>query len=173
MSKQDKTHLWIGIITRPHGVRGEVKVRLNNPESEALFEVSQVVVEPTKGEARQCDIEQCRGGAKALILALAGVQSIEDAEALRGAKIWVSRTQVAPLAPGEYYLVDLVGCGAFLQGEKIAEVVQVRPDPSVDTLVLRMNDGSEAEVPLVDAWVGDVDVQAKRVDLLSADGIIQ
>ncbi len=179
MSSKDETHLWIdthlwiGNVTRPHGVRGDMKVRLHFPESDALFQVNTVVLEPVKGEARLYDVEQCRGGGKAVILTLSGVDRIEDVEALRGAKIWVARVHLKPLEPGEYFLVDVIGSRVFLDEAVFAEVLHVRADPSVDTLVLRLNDGSEAEMPLVDAWVKAVDVKAKRVDLLSADGIIQ
>jgi ribosomal 30S subunit maturation factor RimM len=48
----------------------------------------------------------------------------------------------------------------------------VRPDPSVDTMILTMNDGSRAEVPIVDAWVGEVDTTDRTVKLLNDDGII-
>jgi len=168
----EKTHLQVGVITKPHGVRGEMKVRLYNEQSESLVGANHVVVQALNGQARLMEIESVRGNAKALILALAGVDTCDQAEAMRGSKLWVDRNTLDPLSPGEYYLVDLVGCSLLLDGQSIATVCDVRPDPSVDTMILTMADGSTAEVPIVDAWVGKVDMEGRTVQLLSEDGII-
>ncbi len=167
-----RTHLEIGAIARPHGVRGELKVRLHHEGSDALFSVTHVTLK-AKGKAAQgFAVESVRGSAKGPILALQGIDTCELAEGLRGCLLWVERTQLEPLEEGEYYLVDLVGCQVVHLGQVIAKVSDVRPDPSVDTMVLRMKDGRTAEVPIVDAWVGAVDLQEKTVQLLSQDGVI-
>jgi 16S rRNA processing protein RimM len=170
---KNKTHLEVGVISKPHGVRGELKVRLHNEDSTSLDEVTHVVVEPAKGEVVRYEVESVRGNSKGLILALRGVDTMELANDLRGAKIWVERAAVSALEPGEYYLVDLVGCQVELEGKPFAVVKSVRPDPTVDTMVIQLLDGSLADVPIVDAWVGQVDISAKKVQLLSTDGLIE
>jgi 16S rRNA processing protein RimM len=170
--ERHRTHLQIGVIARPHGVRGELKVHLHFEDSTALQECESVVVEPTQGKAQRYSVESLRGSAKGPILALAGVQGREAADALRGAKLWVERDAVEPLAEGEYFLVDLPGSEVEYEGEVIATVTGVRPDPSVDTMLVEMKDGTAAEIPILDIWVGDVDTDKKRVQLLSLDGII-
>lgn len=173
--KDDKgtTHLQIGVIARPHGVRGELKARLHFEGSTALWEASTLILEDAQGKAQRFEVESVRGTAKGPILALANVHSCDGAEALRGATIWVERSALPALSDGEYYLVDLVGCGVFCDGKKVGRVVSVRPDPSVDTMVLVLEDGSSAEMPIVDVWLEQVDVENKRVELRSLDGLIQ
>lgn len=171
-TERERDHLQVGVITRPHGVRGELKVRLHCDESTALHECEALVVEPLRGAARRLEIESLRGNPQALILALRGVEGRDAADELRGAKLWVKRDEVAPLEAGEYYLVDLVGCELEFEGEVIARVTGVRPDPSVDTMLITMTDGVKAEIPILDVWIGDVDTDKKRVQLLNRDGII-
>lgn len=170
---KNKTHLEIGIIAKPHGIRGELKVRLHNEDSTSLDEVTHVIVEPAKGEVVRYEVERVRGNSKGLILALSGVDTMEAANDLRGAKLWVDRAAVSALEPGEYYLVDLVGCQVELDGKPFATVQSVRPDPTVDTMVIKLLDGTVADVPLVEAWVGEVDIGAKKIQLLSTDGLIE
>jgi 16S rRNA processing protein RimM len=167
------THLQIGSVTRPHGVRGELKVRLHHAGSTALWEVASVVLEGPKGAAERYDIESVRGSEKGPILALRGVAGRDEADKLRGYAIWVERSAIEPLAEGEYYLIDLIGCELRFEGETFATIVDVRPDPSVDTLVITKSDGKGAEVPLVDAWIGKVDTSQKTVELLTLDGVIE
>lgn len=161
------------MITRPHGVRGELKVKLYNEDSDALSHVSHLVVEVPRSEARKIEIGSLRGSAKGPILALVGVQGREAAEALRGAKIWVPRAALPDLGEGEYYLVDLVGCEVVLDEVTLGSVESVRPDPTVDTMIIRRPDGSKVEQPIVPVWVGRVDIGARKVELLSTDGLIE
>ncbi len=170
--ERNKTHLQIGVIARPHGVRGELKVRLHCEESESLQASDHLVVESTSGTATRYKVESVRGSAKGPILRLESVDSMEAADALRSSKLWVERASMHPLEPGEYYLVDLVGCSVFFEEEKIATVTSVRPDPSVDTMILKMKSGELAELPIVAAWVGKVDTTAQSVELLTRDGLI-
>ena len=167
------THLKIGAITRPHGVRGELKVRLFNEESSALWDVAHIVLEGPKGDARRHEVKSVRGSAKAPILDLEGVHGRDAADALRGYTIWVERGSLEPLEAGEYYLIDMIGCDVLLKGALYAKVVDVRPDPSVDTMVIQLRSGKRAEVPIVGAWVGGVDVKDRTVELLSEDGVIE
>lgn len=169
---RNQTHLQIGVIARPHGVRGELKVHLHSEESTALESASHLVVESSQGKAERLEIESARGSAKGPILRLMGVDSREAADALRGAKLWVERENVDPLEPGEYYLVDLVDCEIHFEGEVLAKVTGVRPDPSVDTMILKMTSGETAELPIVSAWVGEVNTSEGRVELLTKDGLI-
>lgn len=148
-------------------------MRLFNEDSSALWDVTHIIVESPKGDARRFLVKSVRGSAKGPILDLEGVVGRDAADGLRGYTIWVERLALEPLGEGEYYLVDMIGCEVLLEGKPYARVVDVRPDPSVDTMVLLLPSGKRAEVPIVAAWVGAVDVKARRVQLLSEDGVIE
>lgn len=164
--------LWIGSIARPHGVRGELKVKLFFEESVALDGAERVTLRSPKGVLRECVVEAVRGTRKAPILALAEVRSREDAEAVRDHEVLVERASLPPLEPGEYYLVDVVGCEVFVKEKRFGRVVAVRPDPSVDTLVIEDDAKKRFEQPLLEHFVERVDVGARRVELASEDGLI-
>src|SRR5690606_39102777 len=124
-------------------------------------------------------ITSVRATGKGVLLGLEGVTDCDGAEALRGYRLFVERAALPPLEPGEYYLADLVGCAVELSAgaeggpRKIGVVRQVRPDPSVDTLVIEAPDGGLVEQPLGDSWVASVDVASRRVELSNEDGLIR
>lgn len=165
--------LEIGVIGRPHGVRGEVKVRLHFEGSQALEHAQRVLVDPVGGSPRHFDVEAVRGRGKQPILAFSGIEERDAAEQLRGAVVWVERSALPPPEPDEYYLVDLVGCRVILEGREIGVVEAVRPDPSVDTMVIRLASGKRAEQPIVDVWMGKVDVEQKTVELIDDGGLVR
>lgn len=170
--------LEIGVITRPHGVRGDVKLRLHNPDSDALGAMREVVLKPADGPPERLEIESVRGAGRELIVSFRGVLGRDAAEALRARTVWVARQLLPGLEAGEYYLVDLIGASVVLAGKPIGTVVDVRPDPSVDTLILDLASPAapggtvRAEQPLLDVWVGPFDHASNTLELLSDDGLI-
>lgn len=164
--------LEIGVLTKPHGLAGELKLRLHNEQSDALDGLVRIVVEPARGEPRRFEVQSVRGGGREKIIRLAGVEGRDAADQLRGVKVWVERALLPQLEPGEYYLVDLIGCSVVLEGETLGSVRSVRADPTVDTLVLQLRDGTQAELPLIDTWVGPFDAVRRELSLKSDDGLI-
>ena len=155
----------------PHGLRGELRVRLHWEGSTTLSEVSSV--ELAAGESRRSyAIEDVRPGPKGVLLKLAGVDDRDAAAALRGAALSVPREVLPELEPGEYYLSDLIGAEVVGPDGPVGRVVEVRAHPSVDCLAVRLPDGRVLEQPLTEPWVEAVDVAAGRVVLSSTEGLV-
>lgn len=165
-------------MAKPHGLRGEVKVKLHFAGSDALMHAERVLLRAPDGRQTERAVRSVRGTAKSTLLALEGIDDCERAEALRGHRLLVERSELPPLGPGEYYLADLVGCTVHLGEPESTEyrvlgvVRSVRLDPTVDTLVIETPEGKLVEQPLGDAWVSEVDVSARRVRLVDEDGLI-
>jgi 16S rRNA processing protein RimM len=165
--------LEIGVVVKPHGIRGELKVKLHFEGSDSLTAADSVLLRHADGRVTSHAVESARSAGKAVLLMLEGVASMNAAEALREAVVLVKRSSLPALEEGEYYLVDLVGCEVFLAGACLGRVRAVRPDPSVDTMVIETPSGETVEQPIGDAWVGAVDVAARRVELINDDGLIR
>ena len=158
---------WIelGVIARPHGVRGEVRVHVYNPESTLLEELAEVFLIGSEGaEPSLVEIESTRPGPKTLLLRLAGVTSKEDADALRGYTLCIPRAALPELDDGEYYHVDLVGLQAYDGDEPVGEVTEVIDYPSVECLRIQRS-GGYIEVPMLERWLVRVDVPSGKVYL--------
>ncbi len=163
MAADDRDRVVLGVVTRPHGVRGELRVHLHNPDSELLFERERVLVRTGDGE-REVGIDAIRRGPKgAVLLWLEGVRGREAAEALRGAELCIPRSELPAPGEDEWYHVDLVGLEVRdREGRPRGEVVAVVPYPTVDALRVRGDDG-EREVPMVEQWLVSVDVAGGAV----------
>jgi 16S rRNA processing protein RimM len=161
----------VGRVIKPHGLGGELKVRLHWDESDALDRVDSVVVR-RGDEERELAIESVRSSPPGVLLKLEGVDDRDTAETLRDALILVPRDALPPLEPGEYYLSDLVGLAVVGPDGPVGEVVEVRTHPSVDAAVVRLPDGKLVEQPLVEPWLEEVDLDAKKLVLSSLDGLV-
>jgi 16S rRNA processing protein RimM len=165
------TSLEVGRVVKPHGLRGELKVRLHWPDSDGLRGARQV--ELVRGAERERhEVESARGSPGGALLKLAGVDTRDAAEEYRGASVWVARESLPRLEPGEYYLADLIGFEVAAPDGVIGTVTSVRTHPTVDSLVIEDGAGRHLEQPLSDVWLEGVDVEARRVRLVSRDGLI-
>jgi len=163
-------------VARPHGVRGELKLRVYNPESDLLQQQRGAIrlVSPT-GEVRQAKLRSFRklpGGD--LLAHMDGVGHKEAAEALRGWRFEVPREALAPTQDAdEFYVVDLQGCQALLGDEVLGTVVEVLQYPTCDVLVVDRdgNRKNRLEIPFLAPYVGAVSVADKRVEILSVEDL--
>jgi 16S rRNA processing protein RimM len=146
----------IGIVTRPHGVRGLLRVMLHDRESDSLVGARRIVL-----GAREYDLRAARKTPDAYLLEVAGIADRDAAEALRGAPVAMRREDI-PTTDDEILLADLIGCSVQLRdGSSYGEIEDVQAGFQ-DLLVI--GDGEvERLLPLVDAFVIDIDLEARRV----------
>jgi 16S rRNA processing protein RimM len=162
----------LGRVARPHGVSGELRVALHNPESRTLLDVDSVVLRNKRGTEREYRVVGARAVNKAALLRLDGVADRDAAEVLRGQSVLVPRSAIPAPEDGEYYLLDLVGVSVHGPNGPLGEVVEVRVHPTVDSIVIRRPDGELLEQPLVEPWIESVDVEAGSIVLSSLDGLV-
>jgi 16S rRNA processing protein RimM len=166
------SRLEVGVIVRAHGIRGELRVRPHWSDSRSLDGAKALwLALPGKPDGVYT-VESCRRADKDVLVRLKGIADRDQAEALRGARISLERSELEPLADGEYFLSDLVGARVIGPDGIVGEVKAVRAHPSVDTLIISTPDGRELEQPLVPAWVESVSVEQGVIELSSTDGLI-
>lgn len=162
----------LGFVTRPHGVRGELKVKLHFEQSMALFEVPRVLLGNGDEAPKPYTVASVRRAGKGVLLALQGVATRDAAEALQGARICIERTELPALASDEYYLVDVVGCEVLGPTGTIGVVQAVEAHPTVDSLLIATPEGRVLAQPLDEAWIESVSIAERRVVLRTLDGLI-
>jgi 16S rRNA processing protein RimM len=173
---------WVPLaeVARPHGVRGELRLRPYNQDSDLLLELDEVMIRfaPGPGPARDVvlRVEAVRQANDAILMKLQSVGDRDRAIELRGAEVCARRSEFPPLEPGEFYACDVEGArvvvGAGAEVEELGRVLEMRSYPTVDVLVVAATDGGRPwEVPLVDAVVEQVDVQQGVVTLSTRDGV--
>lgn len=153
----------IAVVTRPHGIRGGLRVRVFNPDTEVLVPGARMTLTPKDGPARTVRVLSVRPEKDTWIVTLEGVTSRTQAEALRGAELSVSRAELPPLEEGEYYHVDLPGCEVRdVHGARFGVVRDVIRYPSVDALVVETDEGV-VEIPVVEGIVTSIDVPGRSI----------
>jgi 16S rRNA processing protein RimM len=159
----DPETLSVGVLGRPHGIRGDIYFRPHNPQSRAFDEVQQLWI-VRDGQSRRYDVTSMRPVADAYVAHLDGVEDREAAAALTLAEVRVARAALPPLAPGEYFVEDVVGCAVENHdGRPLGVVRGTLWNGAHDLATIEGADGRERLIPLVPDFVLTVDAPARRM----------
>lgn len=147
----------IGLITSMFGIRGEVKVQPLTDFPARFLETSILYVgdELIKRRVLGARLHQ-----RVVLLRLEGVETANDAEALRNKKIYIPASELVALPPDQYYLHDLIGLRVVhVDGTPLGVVRDVIQSSANDLLVIQSaRTGKDVLLPTVKAFVKAVDV---------------
>lgn len=154
----------IAEVARPHGVAGEVRLRVYHLESDLLLGRPPIVLRLPDGSKRPDRLTAVRRVPGGMLARLDSVRSRDDAEAARGAILEVPRAALGEAGEGAVYHCDLEGCEVRCGGP-VGRVVRVVTYPTCDALVVERDGAKPLEVPLTDAFVARIDVAAGVIEL--------
>jgi 16S rRNA processing protein RimM len=164
----------IGEIVRPHGLHGEVRV-VPLTDDPARFEGLSACVlwDASRDERETRRIAGTRRQGEAVLVALEGTASAEDAGALVGRFLAVPESEALPPGPGRFYPWQLEGCRVETEdGREVGRVTRVEASPAQDLWVVDTG-GREALIPAVAEIVRDVDLAARRVVIRPPEGLLE
>jgi 16S rRNA processing protein RimM len=168
LSKEKRVE--IGVVGRPHGVRGALHVFLHNPASEILNEVESIFLDAGGADAAAYRIAEVRRAGKGCVVALEGVDSRDRAEALTGARVLVLRSALPRLDEGEYYVDDLMGLEVRSSGRILGTVTGSRAQGGIEVLTVR-GEVHDIDVPLVEEYIVAIDLAAARIEAKDTDDL--
>ncbi|OQX18871.1 MAG: 16S rRNA processing protein RimM [Desulfobulbaceae bacterium A2] len=136
-SLSDDRPVRLGRLVAAHGIRGEVKVRSYGDRPANLTVLPQANLVDAAGGVRPVSLLRGRVQGSHAILALAGVQDRNGAEALVGCELVVARSALPPLPPGEYYWHDLLGLTVRTEGgRELGRVTAIHATGAHDVLAV-------------------------------------
>ncbi len=150
-------NLTIGLIVKPQGIRGEVKVKPYTDGAENFQGLKRVFI-----DGEEVKILSVRFGADAVFLGLKGVPDRNAAELLRGKELTVPREEAPDPGEGRYYIADLLELEVFSEeGERLGVLKEIR-NAATDVYFLD-REGKELLFPAVKGVITDIDLAAKRI----------
>jgi 16S rRNA processing protein RimM len=165
----------IGRIVKPQGRHGEVAVEPLSDRSERFAELRRVFAFGAGGDPRELGVTSCWPHKGRYVLKLAGVDSIEAAEALRDLQIAIPEEELARLPEGSYYYHQLQGLEVVDEGGKsLGHVAELMETGATPNLVVRGLEG-ETLIPFAETFVREVNLGARRIvvnppELVGEDG---
>ena len=165
---------WIPLaeVARPHGVRGELRLKVFNGDSDVLLDHDEVLLRLPGGEEHEVSIDRARRADDAILMKLHSIDDRDRAAELRGALLCIRRRDFPPLEEGEFYVCDAKGANVVCGDTPIGRVKDVVHYPTIDALVVTASDGGKDwEIPLIDVFVDSLDVEHGKITLKTLEGL--
>ena len=160
----------LGVVTGPHGVQGAVRIK---SFTEAAEDVARYGPLADETGGRRFELRLIGAGKGVVIARLAGVEDRNQAEALRGLRLYLPRSALPQTDADEYYHADLLGLEAVLgDGTPVGRVRAIHDFGAGDTLELARPGAPPIMVPFTRAIVPIVEPAAGRLVLDPPPGLL-
>ncbi len=163
---------FLGKITKPHGLKGEVTVWLDvdNPDD---YEGLDAVFLEIKNELVPFIISDIQIRGKKSIAKFEDINKIEQTESVVGAELYLPLTSLPKLSGKKFYYHEVIGFEIYdnnLQ-KSIGLLKAIYESSGQDLFGIDAN-GVEILVPIVDEFIVAVDRTIKRIEINAPDGLL-
>lgn len=167
-----ESRVCVGAIAGAYGVRGEVRLKSFCADPRAVAEYGPLWSEDG---SRSFEVSLGAQVAQGFAARLSGVQTREQADALRGVRLFAGRDSLPALGDDEFYHADLIGMEVLdTGGVSLGRVKAVLNHGASDLLELvRPGQRGAVLLPFTRAIVPTVDLAARRIIADPPDGLIE
>lgn len=164
--KEADRFLAVARIVRPQGRRGEVVAEILTDFPQRFAELRRAYLENPASQPQPVRVESVWPHKGRVVLKFSGVDSIDQANRLRGVHVLIPREERMPLPAHQYYVWELEGCRVIAQRQgvpsEVGTVTEVEPTGGVDLLHVATPRG-EVLIPLAQDICRQIDTVAKTI----------
>jgi 16S rRNA processing protein RimM len=160
----------LGVVTAPQGIQGAVRIKSFTEEPKDVARYGPVTDETGN---RRFELRLIGAGKGVVIARLSGIEDRNQAEALRGLRLYLPRSALPETGAEEYYHADLIGLEAVLvDGTPIGRVRAIHDFGAGDTLELARPGAPAVMVPFTRTVVPSVELAVGRLVLDPPAGLL-
>lgn len=164
-------NITIGVIVKPHGVHGALKVKSDSDFKLERFHEGATLNLLGHPTLKSLTVVSFKEALPLDILVVKEVDSRDLADTLRGKELQIEASQRQPLEEDAYYFDQLEGLKAMHQGEVVGVVKAVEDYPQGPMLRLERPNQKSLLIPFLKAFVESVDLEAKTLTLIEWEGL--
>ncbi|MEP7292021.1 MAG: ribosome maturation factor RimM [Chloroflexota bacterium] len=168
-------YLLLGEILRPHGIRGELRMRVltDYPERIAKLQTVYLADTPEPATVMPFQVEGMRMNGEYGLLRLAGIADRDQADRLRALFVLVDMEHAVPLETGEFYLYQLIGLKVETgAGETLGTLVEVLETGANDVYIVDSPRYGEVLIPVTPDTIVKTDVDAGVLIVNLPEGLL-
>ena len=163
--------LRVGVITSPHGIKGEAKVYPTTDNPERLRKLKQVYA-AIKGKDTVLEIETVRFQKNMALIKFRQFNTPEEINILRNTDLFVDRENATPLKENENYIADLIGLNVVDEDNNIIGTV-TDVFPTGANHVMEVDIGEKRVLfPYIRQCILDVNLEEKIIKVHVLDGLL-
>lgn len=161
----------VGVISSTHGVRGEVKVFPTTSDVKRFSKLKEVILDNENGPVLH--VKGVKYFKNMVIVKFAEYDSLNDVEAIKGKKLFVTRENAVRLSKDEYFIADLIDMTCVDENKNIkGTLVDVMETGANDVYIIELEDGRELLLPAIKECILKVDFDKETIFINVLDGLL-
>lgn len=161
-----KDKIPFGVLSNTHGLLGDMKFYIFSNLPEITFNlVGKDVVAYNEAQKKIVVIrfEKVRKAKDHFIVRITGINTISEAERLKGFMVYIDKSFFPKSRDGEYYFFELLNNEVYDANENLLGIVEdIIETGSNDVIVIR-NEKKEMLVPIIERYVKKIDKENKKI----------
>lgn len=165
-------YLIVGQLINTHGVKGELKASVLTDDPQRFNDLKWVYVDK-KGKLEKYNIKGVKFFKQFVILKFEGVDTMDDAEKLKGYYMKVDRANAVKLPKDSFFIADIIGLEVYDENnELLGKIQDVLQTGSNDVYVVKNDAGNEILIPALKSVVKEVSIDDGRVSVILPKGLL-
>lgn len=150
----------IGKIVAPHGVRGDIRILPLTEKPEQFLELDYLLL----ADGRRLTLKHARFHKRMVLATVAEINSMNEAELLRGQEVLINAEDLPELEEGQFYVADLIGLPVYdEQGVQIGTFKDALTTGSNDVYVIAVPGAKDILLPALKIYVKEINPAEKRI----------
>lgn len=162
----------IGLITKPHGIKGALKVLPLTPDPRRFEGLEEVWLEK-EGQVTLARLTSVQVRKDHVLVQIKGITNPEDGGFWRQAYLCVDKEDRIPLEADTYFVDDLIGLEAYWDGVYFGRLVEVLQPGANDVYVFDRPGKSKVYFPALKSTVESIDLVKKVLHIRIPEGLLE
>lgn len=174
-SSKQPEYLLLGELLRPHGIRGELRMRVLTDYPERIKQLKQVYLGDATDHRHVTPykVEATRFHKAYLLIKFEEIKDRNDADTLRGQFVMIDIDNAVPLEDDEFYMFELIGLTVKTEsGAVLGTVRDVMETGANDVYIVKGKEHGELLIPAHDETLIEFDFEARVVIVRLPDGLL-
>lgn len=163
-------YLAVGKVVNTHGIKGELKVMPLTSDL-SRFDYLLFVTALWEGNPKEFRVTGARIHKKSVLIKLNGIDTMNDAEKLKGQELLVERKHARELEEDEYFICDIIGLRVYEDDRLLGTITDVLETGSNDVYVVKNSDEKELLLPAIKSVIEKIDIEGKRMQVRVPEGL--
>lgn len=166
-------YLEIGQIVNTTGLKGFVRVMPFTDDITRFEKLKSLYL--VKGqELLEKEVQEVRYYKNMVVLKLKGIDTVEEAQKLKGLYLKIQRKDAVKLPKNSYFIVDILGLDVYsTKGEHLGKVEDIFPTGSNDVYVVRSSEGKQILIPAIKSVIKNIDLENKKIEVDLIQGLVE
>lgn len=151
----------IGFIVKPHGLKGELKLKLHSPESNLILNIDKIYV-----GNQIFKIDYSKKVSNGFLLKFVSKNTRNSIEDLIGKKLFVNKGIIPEAPSGENYYFELIGSKVVYNNVEIGTLIEIVETKANNIYVVKELNGNEILIPKTKSFIKKFNKDKKILEVI-------